>query len=71
MLLQRLKHERMLDILKVLAIIGLVCAVFTFLTKIELSTHFDTPENAGKIVSGVCAVILAAMLYKDKATETA
>ena len=43
------------------SIAGLICAVFTFLTKIEISEHFDSFENAAFICVNAC-VTLAGML---------
>lgn len=47
--------------MKTLSIVGLLLAVFTFLTKITISTHFDTFENAAFICANAC-VTLAGML---------
>lgn len=47
--------------MKTLAIIGLVCAIFTFLTKIEISPYFDTLENAAFVCVNAC-VTLSGML---------
>ncbi len=48
-------------IMKTLSIIGLVLSIFTFLTKIEISPHFDTFENAAFICANAC-VTLSGML---------
>ncbi len=47
--------------MKVLAIIGLVCSIFTFLTKIEISQHFDTFENAAFICANACVTLSGAL----------
>ena len=47
--------------MKCLAIIGLVCAVFTFLTKIEISPHFDTFENGAFICANACVTLSGAL----------
>ena len=47
--------------MKALAMVGLVCAIFTFLTKIQISPHFDTLENAAFICVNAC-VTLSGML---------
>ena len=44
-------------IMKVLAIIGLLCAVFTFLTKTEISPHFDSFENGAFICANACVTL--------------
>ena len=43
--------------MRFLGIAGLVCAVFTFLTKIEINPHFDTFENAALICSNACVTL--------------
>ncbi len=43
--------------MRLLSISGLVCAVFTFLTKIELSQYFDTFENAAFVCVNACATL--------------
>lgn len=47
--------------MKTLAIIGLVCAIFTFLTKIEICKHFDTFENAAFICANACVTLSGAL----------
>ena len=47
--------------MKILAIIGLVCSIFTFLTKIEISQHFDTFENAAFICANACVTLSGAL----------
>lgn len=48
-------------IMKTLAIIGLVSAIFTFLTKKEISTHFDSLENAAFICVNACVTLSGAL----------
>ncbi|MBR7133014.1 MAG: ethanolamine utilization protein EutH [Clostridia bacterium] len=48
-------------IIRWVAMIGLVCAIFTFLTKIEICKHFDSLENASFICVNAC-VTLSGML---------
>ena len=48
-------------LMKTLAIIGLVCAVFTFLTKTEISPHFDTLENAALVCVNACVTLSGAL----------
>lgn len=49
--------------MKVLAIVGLVCAIFTFLTKIEISPYFDTFENAAFICANACVTLSGALPF--------
>ena len=43
--------------MKLLAMAGLICAVFTFLTKIEVSSHMDTFENGAFICANACVTL--------------
>ena len=43
--------------MKVLAVAGLACALFTFLTKVQLNPHFETFENAAFICANSCATL--------------
>ncbi|MBQ5765283.1 MAG: ethanolamine utilization protein EutH [Clostridia bacterium] len=47
--------------MKSLAIIGLLCAVFTFLTKIKITPHFDSLENAAFICVNACITLAGAL----------
>lgn len=47
--------------MKILAIIGLACSIFTFLTKIEINQHFDTFENAAFICANACVTLSGAL----------
>lgn len=47
--------------MKTVAIIGLACAIFTFLTKKEISPHFDTLENAAFICVNACVTLSGAL----------
>lgn len=47
--------------MKILSVIGLVCSIFTFLTKIEISRHFDTFENAAFICANACVTLSGAL----------
>ncbi len=47
--------------MKCLAIIGLICAIFTFLTKIEITPHFDSFENAAFICANACVTLSGAL----------
>ena len=49
--------------MKTLAVIGLVCAIFTFLTKIEISPFFDTFENAAFICANACVTLSGALPF--------
>ncbi|MBO7311068.1 MAG: ethanolamine utilization protein EutH [Clostridia bacterium] len=47
--------------MKTLAIIGLSCSIFTFLTKIKISEHFDTFENGAYICANACVTLSGAL----------
>ena len=47
--------------MKIVAMIGLVLAIFTFLTKIEISEHFDTFENGAFICANACVTLSGAL----------
>ncbi len=49
--------------MKTLSIIGLLCSIFTFLTKIELSPHFDSFENAAFICANACVTLAGALPF--------
>lgn len=48
-------------VMKAFALIGLACAIFTFLTKIQLNPHFDTLENAAFICVNACVTLSGAL----------
>ena len=47
--------------MRVVGVLGLACAIFTFLTKVEISPYFDSLENAAFICVNAC-VTLSGML---------
>lgn len=47
--------------MKVLAVLGLVISIFTFLTKLELSPYFDTLENAAFICVNASVTLSGAL----------
>ena len=47
--------------MRVLSLVGLVCAVFTFLTKTEIVSHFDTFENAALVCANACVTLSGAL----------
>lgn len=47
--------------MKALAVAGLGCAVFTFLTNITINPHFDTLENAALVCVNACVTMSGAM----------
>jgi len=49
--------------MKSAAIIGLICSVFTFLTKITINPHFDTFENAAFICANACVTLSGALPF--------
>ena len=50
-------------IIKVLAVVGLICAIFTFLSKREISPHFDSLENAAFICVNACITLSGALPF--------
>ena len=49
--------------MKLLGIVGLICAVFTFLTKQEIFPHFDTFENAVLVCANACVTLSGALPF--------
>lgn len=49
--------------MKVLAVVGLACAIFTFLTKVQISPHFDTLENAAFVCVNACVTLSGALPF--------
>lgn len=49
--------------MKALGLAGLLCAVFTFLTKMELSPHFDTFENGAFVCANACVTLSGALPF--------
>lgn len=47
--------------MKGVSITGLICAIFTFLTKIVISPHFDTFENGAYICVNACVTLSGAL----------
>lgn len=47
--------------MKILSIVGLTLSIFTFLTKIEISPHFDTFENGAFICANACVTLSGAL----------
>lgn len=43
--------------IKLLGILGLVCATFTYLTKVEINPYFDTLENAAMVCVGASVTL--------------
>ena len=55
--------------IKTISLTGLVCAIFTFLTKIPINRHFNTLENAALICVNACITLsgtLPAMFVVSK-----
>lgn len=48
-------------VIRVISIIGLLCAIFTFLTKTEINPNFDTFENAAFICANACVTLSGAL----------
>ena len=49
--------------MEVVALLGLLCGMFTFLTKIEICEHFDTLENAAMICVNACVTLSGALPF--------
>ncbi len=49
--------------MKIIAVIGLALSIFTFLTKIEVSPHFDTFENAAFVCANACVTLSGALPF--------
>ena len=47
--------------MRALAVVGLACSVFTFLTKIEISPYFESFENAAFICANACVTLSGAL----------
>ena len=47
--------------MRVLSLIGLMCAIFAFLTKVEISPHFDSLENAALVCVNACVTLSGAL----------
>lgn len=48
-------------LIRAVSILGLVCAIFTFLSGISVSRHFDTLENAALICVNACVTLSGAL----------
>ena len=48
-------------LMKILSIVGLMLSIFTFLTKVQLSPHFDTFENGAFICANACVTLSGAL----------
>ena len=49
--------------INIVAMAGLMCFVFTFLTKIQINPHFDTLENAAFICVNACVTLSGALPF--------
>ena len=49
------------QVIRCISYVGLICAVFTFLTKIEICKHFDTFENAAFVCANACVTLAGAL----------
>ena len=50
-------------VMQVISIVGLVLAIFTFLTKIEISPYFDSFENAAFVCANACVTLSGALPF--------
>ena len=48
-------------VIRWIAMLGLACAIFTFLTEIEICEHFDSFENAAFICANACVTLSGAL----------
>ena len=48
-------------VIRWISILGLVCGIFTFLTKIQICEHFDSFENAAFICVNACVTLSGAL----------
>ena len=55
--------------MRILSLMGLVLAIFTFLTKIELVPEFDSFENAAFICANACVTFSGALPFMFLATK--
>ena len=55
--------------MRALAIVGLACSIFTFLTRIEISPYFDSFENAAFICANACVTLSGALPLMFIATK--
>ncbi|MBO5253376.1 MAG: ethanolamine utilization protein EutH [Clostridia bacterium] len=49
--------------MRALGVLGLACAIFTFLTKVQISPHFDTLENAALVCVNACVTLSGALPF--------
>ena len=49
--------------MKILALAGLMVSLFTFLTKVTLSPHFDSFENAALVCANACVTLSGALPF--------
>ena len=56
-------------VMKTIALIGLVCSMYTFLSKQTVSPHFDTFENAAFICVNACVTISGALPFMAVAAK--
>ncbi len=49
--------------MRLLSLAGLVLSIFTFLTKVEISRHFDTFENAAFVCANACVTLSGALPF--------
>lgn len=56
-------------VMRVISLVGLACAIFTFLTKIEINPHFDTFENAAFICANACVTLSGALPFMFLVTK--
>lgn len=50
-------------LIKIISTVGIACAIFTFLTKIEICEYFDTLENAAFVCVNACVTLSGALPF--------
>jgi ethanolamine transporter len=49
--------------MKILALSGLVISIFTFLTKVQIGSHFESFENAALVCANACVTLSGALPF--------
>ena len=55
--------------MRILSIVGLVCAIFTFLTELKISESFDTFKNAAFVCANACVTLSGALPFMFLVTK--
>ena len=49
------------QVMRAISLVGLVCAIFTFLTGVEISPYFDSFENGALVCANACVTLSGAL----------